>query len=167
MSPAESHPSENSTSPQVVVRSSPPHRAPLRIPGWLLLSVGVAMAVALSYFAVLQRLSLGADRYQHAARESIEWVRLYVRDHEGAWPTSWEELASQPREQPATQQVPSELLQTYAEIDFSADPAVIATQSPASFTAIRPKSMDRYDDRGDDQIPQLLATLRRFHNATP
>jgi hypothetical protein len=55
-------------------------------------------------------------------------------------------------------------------IDFDADPAVLARQSVAEFTAIRPRPEFDYGARrrpDDWSVRALINSLRKFHGGEP
>lgn len=79
----------------------------------------------------------------------------YLERTEGAWPSSWDDLFLDREDR--------EWLSENIFIDFQADPATLAKQSPEEFEAIHLKTpgMERTNYRED----QLLETLRKYHPA--
>jgi hypothetical protein len=88
-------------------------------------------------------------------------VDQYIKDRGGEWPARWADLekAEVPPDAPPRPGSWPEVRDQVA-IDFKADPAALARQTPEEFTAIRPRG-DCKDYR--EEVETLLATLRRTY----
>jgi hypothetical protein len=81
----------------------------------------------------------------HAAvfgKFATDWATLYVMAHDGQWPRSWDMLRECVAAYDPKSERMIEKVQSYIEIDFDADPQLLAAQTAEEFHAIR--SLDGY-----------------------
>jgi hypothetical protein len=124
--------------------------------------VAVLALVAIGFWCAYNALSgsLHAEKALHATQLTFEAVEDYVRQHDGAWPRSWNELE---RSSPQTSDAyswagGSNKIQEFVSVDFNANPDQLAKQAVAKFQAIKP--VGPYYDNYTDHIPYLLEALR-------
>ena len=95
---------------------------------------------------------------------AVQYVTQFARENEGCWPRSWEELRSvrdPPQFDGWTSRQMVDACRDAVEIDFGADPGVLATQAASEFEAIRPKDGYELDYREAWRIDLLLDELRK------
>ncbi len=111
---------------------------------------------------------LDAEGEVYAMHVTPNVVEAYVNENNGAWPDSWEALKSGPQPVVFLQHdsIDYEIVLRKITIDFDADPAQLAQQIPANFTAIRPIN-PVYDYSDDYGIAQLIQTLKKYHPEGP
>jgi hypothetical protein len=87
-------------------------------------------------------------------------VEDYVKSNHGAWPRSWQDLETLPSRSYGMYVWPKDRqrIQEYVAIDFAADPADLARQTPEEFKAIRP-IFGYYSYKDDRELRSLLKTL--------
>ncbi|GAB5406365.1 MAG: hypothetical protein Aurels2KO_45960 [Aureliella sp.] len=116
----------------------------------------IALIVAVGLVVSAVRTALLAEENLQAFLRVHGATMTYIEANAGEWPRSWSGLnsASPDRDlEPAAARV---------TVDFEADPREIVTQSPATFTAIRPSS-PCYDV--DHKIQVLIDALKKYHAA--
>lgn len=89
-------------------------------------------------------------------------VAAFVKENDGAWPRSWEELQAGPQPKIFVHQdsIDYEVVRRHVVIDFDSDPSELARQSPESFVAIR--AIDPVYSYSHD-VKHLIETLKRYH----
>jgi hypothetical protein len=105
--------------------------------------------------------SLHAEMGLHATRQTIETVEVYVKNHNGQWPRSWNDLE---QSRSAVAEVyrwtgGREHVNEFVFIDFDADANRLAKQTDDEFDAIRP--VGPFYGSYRFAIPLLLQTLRQ------
>jgi hypothetical protein len=131
-----------------------------------LILLAILTCLAFAGFAAYQgQLALVHSHTLVTGRVATDMVQKYVETHNGRWPSSWEALATVNPGEPWNHSSPqiSPSIQQRVAIDFAADPAQLARQSKAEFTAIRPAKAPPGDYRDYWQIESLLGTLRKYH----
>ena len=131
-----------------------------------LILLAILMCLAFAGFAAYRgQQSLVHSHTLVTGRVATGMVQEYVETHDGRWPTSWEALATVDPGEPWNHDSPriSPSIPQRVVIDFAADPAQLARQSKAEFTAIRPAKASPGDHRDYWQIETLLETLRKHH----
>jgi hypothetical protein len=105
--------------------------------------------------------SLHAEHVLHAALLTVQLLDDYVASHGGEWPKSWANLEDLPPREWGMFEWPkdSHEVQTYVEVDFTADPKELAKQTPVEFDAVRPIG-PYYPFKERWQVEALLETLR-------
>lgn len=136
------------------------------------LSVSLVAATAvlvIAYLAWASHRALVASHTVAFGRVAVYYVAQYVRENDGRWPRSWDDLESLQdppivfeRSDPAGM---LETCRTRVEIDFTADPREIASQSVGQFDAIRPLKSYGLDYREQWHVDVLLDALREFHHS--
>jgi hypothetical protein len=144
--------------------------------------VGAVLLVALTVGGVVfvraVRTASQAEMNLHATLFAISLVEQFVAEH-GRWPRSWEELEglSVPGDPPMPRQgdrtvvriggqhgydwpAAAPRIRARVVIDFDADPAAIAAQDPAAFTAVRPNG-PCYEYLHYGYVESLQATIRK------
>ncbi len=139
---------------------SPAERPSLRISGRSIVWVGVILAVAISLVVAYTRSKLGPDKQNVFVRGLFDLVGEYAKLHDGKWPRSWDDLKTVPIEGKWYYPLDFEKAQETVDIDFAADPEVIARQMPNQFTAIKAKK-PVLDYRSDPRVSILIETIRR------
>lgn len=140
--------------------SNPAERPSLRLSGRTIVWTGVILAIIISIAGALTRAKLGPDKQNVFVRGLFDLVGEYVKQHHGEWPRSWEDLETVPTEGKWYHPIDFKKAQETVEIDFHADPSVIAHQMPNQFTAIRAKK-PVLDYRSDPRVSILIETIRR------
>lgn len=125
-----------------------------RSKNWLtysLIMLAILVLCALGIFAYGARTALAAEEnYQaflHAKGATLE----FLDQNDGRWPRSWDDLR---RVQPDSD---FEWVSKHVTFDFDATPIELATQTPDSFTAIKPNEPCFIFDDG---IQQLIDKLK-------
>jgi hypothetical protein len=136
---------------------------------WGLSVVAVLALLTVAYLAWASRRALVASHTVAFGRVAVRYVAQYVRENEGRWPRSWDDLESL-QDPPVVfeRSDPAGMLETCrkrVEIDFGADPRVIASQSVRQFDSIRPLDGDGLDYRESWEIDALLDAIREFHHS--
>jgi hypothetical protein len=137
---------------------------------WMRLGVSLVAILAVLtvvYLAWAARRALVASHTVVFGRVAVHYVAQYVRENEGRWPRSWDDLESV-HDPPIVfeRSDPAGMIATCrkrVEIDFGADPRILASQSVEQFEAIR--SLDGLDHREQWDLDVLLDTLREFHHS--
>lgn len=119
-----------------------------------------------AYLAGATRRACTVCRAAVSGRHATEWVTQYVFMHDGEWPRSWDALRRCAADSGCDPERMIETVQSYVEIDFRADPRVLATQTAGEFNAIR--SFDGYgvDHQEYWGVPFLIETLRDMKDRT-
>ncbi len=123
----------------------------------------VVLAFALGYVVWGGRRALIVSHEAVMGRIATRWIRDYVAANEGKWPTQWEDLNTIPNAWGNPKVITT--IQQRIVVDFKVEPASLATQSVAEFTAIRPRSGYGVDHREYWEVGELLCTLRKYHGA--
>lgn len=132
---------------------------------WVIrIAVGVLLIAVLAIgYCVYRGISdsLHAEHVLHAALITAGLLDDYVAQHNGEWPHSWTDLEHSRPGQGGIFEWPKDSLemQKYVEIDFRADPRVLAKQTADEFDAIRPIG-PYYPFRDRWQIAHLMQTIR-------
>ena len=117
-----------------------------------LLAMALVVGGVLAVNAV--RTSLTAEHnlqaFSHAQRATL----AYIQQHNGKWPATWDDLRA------VRPEADFDSVAKRVNFDFQADPRIVATQSPGSFTAIQ-RNSPCYPI--DDQIQQVIDSLKRYH----
>ncbi len=153
-------PTHNESNPNESPASSPKERPSLRLSGSTIVWIGVILAVIISIAGALTRAKLGPDKQNIFVRGLFDLVGEYVKEHHGEWPHSWEDLKTVPTEGKWYHPMDFEKAKETVDIDFDADPKVIAHQMPYQFEAIRAKKAV-LDYRSDPRVSILIETIRR------
>lgn len=121
-----------------------------------LLIVVVSLSLA-GYAAYRGQQAAAQSQTMVSGRLVTDMVREFVEQHDGQWPQAWEQFPKRDLEfvGPAARQ--------RIHVDFQADPAQLARQTKAEFTAIRPVTTVPGDYRNSWRIDSLLETLRKHH----
>ena len=115
--------------------------------------LGIFTAVAVYCGFAAARHALTAEHHLHAMRNVVRGCHSYVAKNNGEWPKSWPDvLPLLPDDRDWDEQ---ELV----TIDFSADPAELATQDWGSFTGIQVKPPVFPSYRND--LKALIELLRQ------
>ncbi len=149
-------PDQNPTTPP----PSPAERPSLRASGTQIVWIGVLLAVAISLVVAYTRAKLGPDKQNVFVRGLFDLVGEYAKLNHGEWPRSWDDLKTVPTEGKWYHPMDFEKASETVDIDFSADPNVIARQMPNQFTAIKAKK-PVLDYRSDPRVSVLIETIRR------
>lgn len=156
----------------------PSRRSWLRWLGWSLLALIIILIGVGGWMLYLgASMALKAEKNLHATLFTICLVEQFVHDT-GRWPNSWEELRQikfpSTAPSPQTREIsvvriggqhgfnwPEEAanIQQCVQIDFQADPHVIANQDVAKFSAIKPIG-PYYEYRYYGFVDSLQETLR-------
>jgi hypothetical protein len=137
-----------------------------RFSGKQIVIPGVILMVAISIAAFTARMIIGGDKQNAAVRDCFDLVVDYVNHSKGEWPRSWADLEKMPKQGKWYEENIFKVAKDIVEIDFQADPNVIARQKPEDFTAIRAKK-PIYDYKTDPRISTLIETLRHYHPPPP
>lgn len=121
----------------------------------------IIVSVTVSLIAAYSRFRLGPDKENYVVRSLFSVVEQYVESHDGAWPSSWDDLESLPETGAWYEPMNFEMAREIVDIDFEAKPEELAKQSPGQFEAIRPKR-PVLDYRSDPRVTSLLETIRRM-----
>lgn len=120
----------------------------------LLALSGAGLIAAVVIGVIVARTVLIAEEnlqaFIHANRATLE----YIQQNDGQWPRSWDDLR-EIRPESDFDWVAERLT-----FDFTADPSKIATQTPDTFTAIKP---DEPCYIIHDRVQLLIDTLKKFH----
>jgi hypothetical protein len=115
-------------------------------------------------------LARAAYRFRTVCRAAVcgklatDWVNQYVWIHDGEWPRSWDALRQCAADCGSNSERTIETVQSYVEIDFLADPRVVATQTAGEFRAIRPLDGYGVDHQEYWDVPFLIETLRDLND---
>lgn len=91
-------------------------------------------------------------------------VRIFVKENEGQWPASWEDLdgITDP-ERPSNGPFDAESIRQWVTIDFSIQATDILDTTPDTFFGIQPKR-DLPEDALEYVHGQLIETVKRFES---
>ena len=121
---------------------------------YLLAGLVVSIVAVLGLLAYAARTALIAEKHYQAFLYTHAATLQFVSQTDGNWPASWNDLAeSNPNSD-------FDWVSKCVTIDFSANPAEIAKQTPESFDAIRPNEPCFIID---DRVQHLIDTLREHH----
>lgn len=126
----------------------------------VLVGVLIGWAMLFGLWRIVQSPREAERRLAHL-RYVLAVVAQYVREHQGAWPGSWEEIekvkpSSLPSDIPA-RQAPWPEVRAEVKIDFRADPRKLLQAGPEQFDAITPRG--RCGDYRAD-VERLLQAIR-------
>ena len=131
--------------------------------------VAVVAILRVGYLVYASRRALVASHTTVFGRVAVHYVAQYVRENNGRWPRSWDDLKSlQSPPIVFERSDPAEMLETCrkrVEIDFGAVPHVLASQSVQEFDSIRPLNGHGLDYRESWDIDMLLNVVREFHRS--
>lgn len=100
------------------------------------------------------RSALDNSDKHSAFNQAFRPTIVFVAANDGAWPRSWDDLASV---EPATN---FEWVAQHIDYNFNADPAELARSSPSTFDAIKTK---RSSQKFEYEIRLLIGLLRQHH----
>ena len=104
-------------------------------------------------------LALTAEENLIALTTATHLVSQYIETNDGRWPKSWEDLETVSALRPELQSVSR--LRQFVDIDFDADPEVLAKQTPEEFRAIRQKENKRgYPTAVQQRCEMVIHTLK-------
>lgn len=126
------------------------------------LTLAFVLAVIGSVLLVNWRWSSGVDVQNRAVRVMYAVLTDFLEQHDGRWPSGWQELRNMQSTGHWYDPVNFDLMEREVEVDFQPDLAELARQSPGEFQAIRAKR-PVYDFSKDPRLAVLLAKLREFH----
>jgi hypothetical protein len=126
---------------------------------WTLTIVGAAIALTVGYTSYQAWWALRASHTMVMGRFATSLVEDFVRQHNGRWPRSWRELEFFADEH-ADRNWPISTIRNAVSIDFAAEPAILARQSPIEFTAIRPRAPCGGGYQEYWRIDSLIQTIR-------
>jgi len=130
----------------------------------------VVAGVSGAAWCVYQSISTAshAEMALHATQEVCELTSQYVREHDGRWPRSWQELEQLDSPPGKFNLFPwpekSTDLQEFVTIDFTADPDQLANQTIDDFEAIKPIG-PYFPYKGYGEVRSLLESLRATRKA--
>ena len=136
-----------------MIKAPSPFRRRLIYALLAVLGIGLIVAIVIGVFAV--RTALVAEEnlqaFFHANRATLE----YVQQNDGQWPKSWDDLRE------IRPESDFDWVAEHLAFDFNADPHILATQIPDTFTAIKP---DEPCYVIDDRVQLLIDTLKKLHD---
>lgn len=131
----------------------------------VILTVCLVLAVVGSFSAVAVRWDSGADTQNQLVRVMYAVVTDYLDKHDGAWPSSWQDLEQMPSSGHWYDPVDYPLVKQQVEIDFDPDLSQMIGQPPRDFTAIRAKN-PVLDYSRDPRLVELLNKVREYHEGS-
>lgn len=91
-------------------------------------------------------------------------VRIFVEEHVGQWPSSWEDLEGiKDPERPDNEVFDSEYCKKWVTVDFSIESTAIFDTTPKTFTGIQPRC-DFPDEALEYLHSELVKTVKQFHS---
>ncbi|QDU57315.1 hypothetical protein [Aeoliella mucimassa] len=127
---------------------------------------GVIVAVLLiGGVAIYQGVTTARDATKtlNATMLTVDLIHSYVKQHDGQWPQSWDDLAAVPPPKVigSGYRWPEDRDQIAERVyvDFAADPQAIAHQKPEEFDAVKPIG-SYYPWKENYEVQSLLKTLR-------
>lgn len=133
---------------------------------WLALAVVAGVVGSAGYLAWAAQRALTESHTQVFGRLATEWVTQYADQHQGRWPTEWNDLLDCQSPPVFAGQDPAETIETLKQvvtIDFQADPQALARSRVEEFTAIKPRNDRLPVYREYWGVAELLETLARHH----
>jgi hypothetical protein len=131
---------------------------------WTLTIVGAAITLAVGYTSYQAWWAVRASHTLVMGRFATGLVEDFVRQHNGRWPSSWEELEVLADQKSDRHSPVSDAMRHAVSIDFHAKPAILARQSPTEFTAIRPRAPCSAEYHEYWRIESLIRTIREFRD---
>jgi len=131
-----------------------------RLPFRVLIGLLIVWGCVFVVWQVIQAPRDARTRLAHI-RYVLTLVAQYVRDHQGAWPSSWEEIEAFEKSNPPAdippRKAPWPELRAHVKVDFQADPRKLLQAGLDGFSAISPKGA--CGDYGGD-VERLLQAIR-------
>ncbi|MBL7042623.1 MAG: hypothetical protein ISR77_28565 [Pirellulaceae bacterium] len=132
----------------------------------ILFAVLLCAAAGASYLAWSAHRALVVSHTAVFGKIATEWVTMYVDEHDGRWPRSWDALLDCRSPPVFRNHDPAETidtLKTVVTIDFQVDSRKIASESVRQFDAIRPIDGHAVDHREYWGVATLIDTIRNYH----
>lgn len=110
------------------------------------------------------QLGLEAEYELQAMRFMSHLLTQYVETNDGKWPSSWHDLEKvEPQYKNLAWPESVHDISECITIDFSADPAILATQEPQSFNALRARK--NFYSYNSEKIIVIEALRKKYGNS--